>query len=107
MTTENHGTKTSSTAEQSLWDLTTGQPTNYEAYINLKNLVSGDQIIIRQYTWDAEIGAYALYETQSYTFTGTPAKPHILLPWIITTHYKVTIQMAVGVRVVTWTRYDS
>lgn len=104
---ENHGTVTTDGTEQTLFDVTPANPTNYETFIFLSAImVAGDTVTIRQYVKDVQGAAMKLYQTFSYS--GVQSVPAILLLWVINVEYKVTIQRTAGVdRTHTWSRYDA
>lgn len=96
-----NGTLTTSTSEDTLWELISDKYSR--AYLNLKNMQSGDTFRVRIYVWDENLGEYMKIEQTDYVNAQDPAGKR--LAFEAATRYKVTIQKTAGTnRVVTWLR---
>ena len=96
-----NGTLTTSTSEDTLWELIADKYSR--AYLNLKNMQSGDTFRVRIYVWDENLGEYMKIEQTDYVNAQDPVGKR--LAFEAATRYKVTIQKTAGTnRVVTWLR---
>lgn len=96
-----NGTLTTSTSEDTLWELISDKYSR--AYLNLKNMQSGDTFRVRIYVWDENLGEYMKIEQTDYSNAQDPVGKR--LAFEAATRYKVTIQKTAGTnRVVTWLR---
>jgi hypothetical protein len=88
------GSTLSSTQETVILEYT-GQISTISGYIDLSNMDSDDQIIVRAYVKLKEDGDYKLYRPE--TFIGKQTEPALyILPRVSGYAYKVTIQQTAG-----------
>lgn len=99
-----YGTQNTTSSEVTLFELIADRYAR--AYLNLKNMQSGDTYRFRIYVWDEQLGEYMKIEsdaTHTYSNVQDPAGKR--LPFEAATRYKVTVQRTAGVdRAVTWLR---
>lgn len=96
-----NGSLTCTTTETNLFELVADK--YVRAYINLKNMASGDTFRVRIYVWDENLGEYMKIEQTDYANAQDPAGKRLSFEASI--KYKVTIQKTLGTdRVVTWLR---
>ncbi len=96
-----NGSLTVTTTETNLFELIADK--YVRAYVNLKNMQSGDTFRVRTYVWDENLGEYMKIEQTDYSNAQDPVGKR--LPFEASIKYKVTIQKTAGTdRIVTWLR---
>jgi len=101
---EFNGTTPISTAEITLFEVTTG-PRHFAATVYLHEMTSLDSFTIKVFVFDSSSGTQRLYD--EFTYFGVQAEPAIFIPFLPTTQYKVTGQKGeTPTRNFTWTRFE-
>jgi len=102
--TESHGTLTTTTSEDTIFEVTTGTK-YYETFINLKNMTASETFVIRTYIWDEQLGEYMSIDKQTKSNVQDPVA--MMIDMRCGTRYKVTIQKTAGTnKAVTWIRFE-
>jgi hypothetical protein len=89
------GTFKTSPTEEPIFEYTRNEPFTFTGYVNLKNMMDGDEIIIRQYVKLAVDDEYTLYAEEPYY--GKQREPLVNIGKLpVLRGVKVTIQQTSG-----------
>lgn len=103
--TESDGSITTTAAEQSLFDITTGGPKYFTSIIFLNAMTATETFRIRVYVYDSNAASYRTMVDE--TIIGAQDPPAYYMPSVLSSQYKVTIIRTAGTdRAVTWKRFE-
>ena len=98
-----NGTITSSTSEQTIFDITSDK--NFATWIFCNTMIAGDIIEFKVYVKDQQAGVMRSYSTVQ--ISGVQVDPSYFTPFVPTKEYKVTLRtVAGGSRAITWQRIE-
>jgi hypothetical protein len=99
------GTLTTTSSEQSLFDITTGGPKYFTSILYLHNMTATETLRVRVYVYDTNGAAYRTLVDE--TITGAQDPPAYYMPTVLSSQYKVTVLMSAGTnRAITWKRFE-
>lgn len=78
---------------------------HFSTWLFTHNMLSGDVLVVREYTNDKNSGVERSYN--EITITDSQISPGIFFPFVPTDSYRVTIQQTAGTfRTYTWSRQE-